>query len=349
MISIDEFISKHGVTGPSVPILKLVEKWTIESDVDQLLKTQVGNGVFVADILMNPDIQHDGISNDLLKGFSGLMKEKANTYQKVHDYLMATARNGPEAFHGLRNKIQGQIGENQFAHHVGSHAHAARSGSQEAWDFVVHHPHGDQYVQVKVYESAAKAIAAVKEVNAKVAAGLVRGYDGIHVVKKIDFAVNDDIYQHVKDEVARQKLHISVQSIGASRSQIQASLNHADYRILLHGPLHNFFNDLFLGALVGTALIGAVNGYLLWTGAKGRDIAIEDTFYGAATTTGGVTSVLTTKALLGGFLGPAGFVTAVGIGMGSRAVLNRFFSRRHMVDRLIDGNVRLKELCSIGS
>jgi len=345
MISIEDFVIKYPLSNLLISAEELFEKWSIENEIDHFLKTQVGNGVLIADVLMNPDIRHDGVPSELLNGFSGLMHEKANTYEKVHGYLLDMARKGPESFHGLLNKIQGQIGENQFAHFVGSHAHAARSGSQKAWDFVVHHSDGDQYVQVKVYQTAHQAIAAVKEVNGEVAAGVVKGYDGVHIVRKIDFAVNDDIYDRVKEEVARQKLHIGVQKIGATHAQIQASLDHANYRIT-SGLLHNYFNDLFRGAIVGTVMVGAINGYLLWKGKKDQATALIDTAYGAATTTGGVASVLSTKAILGGFMGPLGFPVAMGVGIGTRVALSRFFSRRYMAERLIEDTSRLKWLCS---
>ena len=99
MRTIEEFISKYARQSAATPITKIIEKWgheVSEALIERFLNTKVGHGIFVSEILMNPNIHHDGVSKDLLKGFAGLMKEKVNTYAQVHDYLMKAAEKGPE-------------------------------------------------------------------------------------------------------------------------------------------------------------------------------------------------------------------------------------------------------------
>jgi hypothetical protein len=349
-MTIEEFMLKHGATTLN-PINTIIDEWVLKKEVEEFLETSVCEGVLIVDILINPEIRNEGISKELLQGFSGLMKDKADTIDKVRDQLLEKFHRNHEAFQGLLNKIQGQIGENQFARQFGKLAELAPSGRQEGWDVVVHHSTGDQFVQVKVYHDAHAVVALMKENAAKVAAGQI--HFGTTTVHHVDFAVNDDIYQHVKQLSAAQHIHTHVLNIQSTHDHIQSLFEQAGHRIA-SSDMHNFFHDLFNGVVVGAGLVAAVNGFLLWKRAKDRDTALEDTIYGTAIIAGGLAAVLTSKAILisrlrlalGTLAGPAGFIGILGIGMGAREVLKRFSNRRYLARNLMNDNDRLRDLCT---
>ena len=86
MSAIDDFCHGHG-NGTLCKIEETVQGWVHEKEVDDLLETQVGDGVLLGDLLSGDGLQ-DQVSPDLLKGFSELMKGKVNSYDDVRRILL---------------------------------------------------------------------------------------------------------------------------------------------------------------------------------------------------------------------------------------------------------------------
>ena len=93
------------------------------------------------------------------------------------------------------------------------------------------------------------------------------------------------------------------------------------------------------------ALHGAVNAFLVYKGAKERSRLLDDTAYSTGVSTGGLAAAFATEAtfhkLVGSVAilgGPATWLASFGVGMSTRMYLNRLVDRRHVVERLADGN-----------
>ncbi len=339
-MTISEFHAKYAhETQPDVH--SIFKKWANEKMVDDFLGTPLMAGVLIGDLLVGDALidqsAADLVSPAVLDGFRNLMKEKADTVMEVRERLLEKAAISHNAVEGLISKVQGQMGEDAFINHVGNAASLAKSGSQEGWDVLVRTEYGHRYVQVKVFNDADGVIEKIGETLEKLKTGLIQG-DG-EIVKDIEFAVNDDIFDEVQAKVASRNWGTKIFKIGATQDELRSQLQTAAL-----GPWDAFFGELLKGTASAAALHGAVNGFLLWKGIKDRNEAIEDTIYSTLTSASGIaTSYAAELFLLAA--GPAGALCSVGVGMTTRALMKRLFDRRFFAQGLNEGNRQLFELC----
>lgn len=339
-MTINEFIKKYG--DRSEKIDTILKKWAVKKEVDDFLGMQIMGGYLIGDLLIGDGLS-DAIPSELKEAFSGLMKEKADSYQEIRKIIIEKIEKGDESRIGLINKIQGQFGENQFIENVGDTARLAESGSQEAYDIMIQELGATKYVQVKVYEDADAVIEKIKEVNEKIASGF-KDQTG-NIINEVEFAVNSDIYEEVAEKANELGLPNKILNLGSNREEIREIIEKGFAEVANPG-IFDFFSDLLGGTLTVAALHGAINGFLLWKGAKGKQEAIEDIIYSSTISTGGLAVAHLASAL---FLenitiilgGPILFIS----GIGARAILKRFFNRRYIVKRLIEGNLKLEEFC----
>lgn len=360
---IDDFCTKYAADKVR-PIRKVVDGWMLRARLDDVLGTPIASGVLIGDLLCGgrlADVDFDDLRERIpvpaQEAFASLMGEKADTVEAVRALILEKYANGEHSLMGLLNKVQGQVGEEQFVTAAGHAARLAQSGSQEAWDVVVGHGEAARYVQVKIYADADAVIDEMLAVNEKVAAGQILGESAADAVEQVDFAVNSDILEDVRDRAQELGMPNEVLDVGATRDEIRSWLQSAADESI-DAPLEDFFDQLLSGTLAAAALHAAVNGFLVWKGAKERSQAIEDTVYSTGLSAGGIATASGVAAavtgplelLLGAAGGPVGAAIAIVVGVGARAVLRRVTDRRFVVDRLRAGNEGLEAACvALGS
>ena len=339
-MTINEFIKKYGDISEKID--SVLKKWVIKKEVDDFLGTPIMGGYLVGDLLIGDGLS-DGIPSELKGAFATLMKEKADTYHEIREFIIEKYEKGGESVKGLMNKIQGQMGENIFLENVEEGAKLAESGSQEAYDIILEKSDTTRYIQVKVYEDADVVIDKIKEVNDKLEAGLIDEYG--NKINEIEFAVNSDIYVEVTDKAKELGFTNRIYNLGSDRNEIREIIE-TGFEGVDNPGIVNFFSEVFGGALAITAIHGAINGFFLWKGAKGREKAIEDTIYSSLISTGGLTAAhLASAIFLENVTLLLGSPIALISGIGARAILKRFFDRRYIVKRLIEGNLKLEKYC----
>lgn len=350
MTTIDHFVEAYH--GDARPVDEVIDRWVLEKRVADFLGAGILGGVMIADLMVG-DRLVDTISPDVKAGFFHLMGDQAATREEVAQIIIQKAADSREAVVGLMNKIQGQLGEDAFVRAVGHAAALAPSGSQEGWDIVVRHE-GLQYVQVKVYKNANRAVQALNELQQKVDAGQL--HDGAHVIHSVDFAVNADIYDDVSRKASELGFRAHILNLGVTRDDLRDHLNQAVDHVS-GAPFHHFFHELLGGVESSAALHAAANAFLVYKGAKEAAVAVEDAAYSTLVSAGGLlaahaTDALAVHAVMFAGLekaaailsGPAGAVVIFGVGMGARGLLRRIADRRHVAKRLRDSNARLLEL-----
>lgn len=343
MSAIEEFCSSHDTGKQNAD--NIFRQWVHEKEVDSFLTTPVTGGVLVGDLLCGDGLE-DQVSPELLEACSDLMKEKADSFDEVRQILLEKLENGDASVRGWISKIQGQIGENEFINHVGSNAHLAESGSQEGWDVAIEHSDkATQWVQVKTYSDANGVMEHIHKVQEKVDAGLIK--DGDQIVDKIDFAVPENIVDEVREKVQAAGIDIEVLTIPMTTNEARAVVSEAVDNV---GPeaLSHFFGELLGGTLTAAALHGAVNGFLVYKGAKDRSQFMDDTVFSTGISSGGLSAAFVTEAALhklstyAAFLGgPTTWAATFGVGMTARMYLKRVADRRNVAERLVEGNHQL--------
>ena len=348
MSAIDEFCEVHGPSANE--IADVVRCWIHEREVDDFLATPLTAGVLLGDLICGDGLQ-DQISPQLLRGFSKLMGERADTYDAVRRILLEKLDSGDASVRGIISKIQGQIGENEFLRHAGETARLAESGSQEGWDIAVGQPDDvTQWVQVKTYSDANDVMKHIHEVQDKVTAGQI--FDADQVVTKIDFAVPENIVSEVQEKVDAAGLDVKILAIPMSSDEARSIVSEGVQHV---GPesLSNFFGELLGATLTAAALHGAVNAFLVYKGAKERSRFVEDTSYSTGVTSGGLTAAFATEAAFhklaayASFLGgPTTWLATLTAGITARMYLSRVAARRFSVKRLIKGNEHLASVAA---
>ena len=346
-MTIEEFAQRH--TASVRPIEHVVDDWVAEKRCQDQAHASVFAASVAADLFTGEALL-DSLPESARQGFVELMGDKANSLLEIKRMFAEKDSLGAASLQGLKNKIQGQIGENLFRSGAGSGAHLAESGSQRAWDVAIPDGAVTRYFQVKIYDDAGKIIETMRQVANDIREGLVK--DGKTPVTSVDFAVNDDVFDEVKERVAELGLTVNVVKVGATQDEVRHYLNEA-HENLVAAPVENFFAQLLGGVAVTTALHAAINGFLLWKGAKERAQAVEDTVYESVISTGGVLAgQLLEAAVLLGELDtaaavlalPGGGIFTIGLSMYVRGMLRRFADRRHCAARLEQGNASLRVL-----
>lgn len=357
-MTMKEVQEKYG--SDSKRITDVIDRWVLEKQIDDFLGTRLFGGILISDLLKGEELV-DSIPEQVKKGFERfkfkeLMGEHADTPYEMKLVLLKKAEEGNSNLKGLLIKIQGQIGENEFKNGVGETACLAPQGNQRGWDVKVEDPSGTQtqYVQVKVYKDSDAAIDKLQQVQDELSKGLI--LDEGKVVKKVDFAVNDEIFEEVKQKAGEIGIPATILNIGISHEEITSALETARKNVV-DSPLNNFFEELLGGVCTGAALHAAVNGFLVWKGAKEKHAAVEDTVYSSAITGGGIGASFASEAILSRILligeyehawavlaSPIGGLVHLGVGFYARGVLRRLADRRHVARRLSEGNRHLNQL-----
>ena len=319
----------------------LIKIWEVEIQTDSVLNTVLSNGETVLQILLHPEARHDGLSNDLLRACSRLMGTKADTAEEVRRLLVKQAHNGPRALQGILSKIQGQIGEDHFRAFLGSSARAAKSGSQEGWDIANHAKNGTEHYQVKIYKEPSQVYAEIKKVKMKLAAAKI--LDGKKVVRKIPFAVNDDILAKVKRGVKLRGLNVKVVAAHTTRAHARSGFEAVSKRMSRNTAV-NASLDIAKGIALSAALVGTVNAYQVYKGQKNTRAGLEDTAYQSISQGGATASMVALKIFASAVGMTPHLLVSTAAVYTSRAVLERFLDRRFVVPRMESENEALRIL-----
>lgn len=350
-MNIETFLKKH-VSSKTRSINETVKKWVLEKEVKDFLGMSVMTGVLVADLLKDGSLS-DFISPDVANAFKELMGEKADSYHEIKRLIIEKASTSPASLEGLINKVQGQLGENEFIKLTGGLGKLAPSGSQEGWDVFIERAGGKQYVQVKIYKDAGQAIEKLKELNEKIEVGEIT--DGSSMVKNVDFAVNSDIFDEVQEKANDLSIPSRIINIGKTKDELRGLLEESAENVT--DPWEHFFGELFGDMIPVIALHAAANAFQVYFRAKEKSAAIEATIYSSIISAAGYAAGSLVKTFLpelillaeieaaAAFLsGPVGII-AIGTGVYIRAVLKRIANRRFFAERLHEENKRLEELC----
>lgn len=333
------FAERHGAKS-------IFTRWLVEKDVSDFLSMQITGGVILVDALMG-DGMRDHISPELLSAFQTLMGEKADSADKIRDFLVEKLVQGDAATAGFINNLKGYVGENMFveaAAQAGFTARLADTPNQESWDCCLTSAENiSHYIQIKTHASANAVVSQIKEVTEKVAAGQVR--DGDVIVSSIGFAVPHDIYDEVSAKVAAAGLTVDVQpfalSAQAAGDIVQSGLDNVAY----YG-FGNFFEQWASAALTAAVIQALVQGLLLHKGST------SDTMWTIARETslsaGGIGAALAAEGVLVKGLGVAtGSFPAAAVllatGLTARGLLRRMLIRHDYSGFLAEENKALQK------
>ena len=330
-MNIDEFCSRFGSNTRTIDAV--ATQWHVV-EIDRMLRKLdddvIGNAVIVGDALHGDGLR-DQIPRELKDAFTGLMKENAESYKEMRRILSERIRNGEGGFlsfddprvQGFVSKLKGQIGENAFQRHAGAAAHLAHSGSQEGWDIAINQPDGShEYVQVKLYASPSGVVSKMREVQEKLANGLIEGCDG-ETVERIDFAVPEYIADHVRrlteryPELANMEVRTIPISTDAAADFVKEGLSNVGPEQLSH-----FFDELLFGAVSAGSMHALVNGFLWYKGSKDFSDAFADAAANTSLSAAGIGVGLLAESMFN-----AVALSSV-VGIGGRLLLSRFARSR---------------------
>ena len=347
MVTISEFYDRYS-DGPTQSFRTICDRWDKEEELDGLLQTSVGAGVVIGDLLVGDGL-NDQISPELLGGFAGLMRQKADSYDEVRSILQDKLQDGDSSVFGLINKIKGQIGENQFlqeAQAVSLSARLAELGNQEAWDVAIDNADATtRYIQVKMYSDADGVVRHMQDVSHKLAEG-VKISDGDQVVEAIEFAVPANIAEEVGARAAELGIDMPVIPINMTASEAAVVVQTGFDNI---GPeaLSNLFGELFGAGVAVAALHGLVNAFLVYKGAKAADRFLADTVEQTAVSTGAILAGMSLELVLSHISvvgGPPAYALIFCTSMATRGILKRVARRQDYVSWLRVHNAHLASL-----
>jgi hypothetical protein len=245
------------------PIAQVIKEWETRRR-NRVAEDYLGFETFLALLIADANMGDgllDQISPDLLAAFTARRGENFDSYDEVRTYLHEMLARGDHSVSGVVSQIKGQIGEQIFKDQAGGQAYLAHATNQEAWDVAIPHAHGaTEYVQVKIYHSADKAVEMMQEVHRKVAANLIS--DGENSVSHINFAVNEDIAAAVREkaahhaELAGMKVYAIPVSNADATGAVVEGFNHIGPNELAH-----LFDEWFGGTLTATCVLGMTNAF----------------------------------------------------------------------------------------
>ncbi|MGE4519928.1 MAG: hypothetical protein AB7E04_10530 [Desulfobacteraceae bacterium] len=343
-MNIEDFYAKFKINS-LCSIDSICELWEKEKEVHDFLGMEISSGVMVADLLIG-DGSLDQVSPTLRVAFEGLMKEKADSYSKIHQILLEKLDLGDKSVWGMVNKIKGQIGEEIFKETCakeGISATLASSGSQEGWDVAIDQGDGiTQYVQVKMYSNPNKVIEKIKEVQEKVDAGIISGDDGAPVTS-IDFAVPKDIALDVEAKLDELGINIKILPINSTADEV-AGIVQEGFDNMGPEAMGNFFGEL-LGSTVSTAAIHAItNAFLVYKGSKASAAFISETIKSSSISAIGFASGMSVEMILNQIAwigGPPTTVLVFATSFSTRAIAKRILKRGESTEWVMNTNNNL--------
>ncbi len=341
-MNLNDFLNKYKSNGTN--IASITQKWANEKKTDDFLGTPLFGAVVVGDYL-NGSLLIDNIPeqvpDEILSAMKEVFSKKVKSNLDARDFILSNIEKGDSSLTGMISSLQGRIGEYHFQNQFGELAELAKNPNQQHWDVKVSLDQQPvNYVQVKVYDSPNQAFGELRKIDEALTNGEV--FDDLEKVNKMSFAVNSEIYDEIKSKAELLDNKIEILNIGATREEIREGLIDTvdQHDVLFDG----FFENLLGGAITGAALHAGVNGYLLYTGAKSSQQAIEDTIYSGMVSAGGIAATLGTELLMAETLllsalgGPLTLGLTIGAGVSTRAILKRVASRRFLAQRLVEGN-----------
>jgi hypothetical protein len=342
-MSIHSFVQKYG-SEPTRPIEQLARRWEAERKVRDFLGTPVMAGMTIADLAIGDGLG-DTFSPGMREAFQSLMDERADTRHEVEALIREKLELGGKSVQGLMNKIQGQIGEDSFVRAAGGRAglaDLAESGSQRDWDVWVRGGHSGslRHVQVKVYEDSDAAIAKLESLQARIEQGLVMGESG-RTLDAVDFAVNLEIFEEVKEHAAGLDYPGEVLCLGQSRTDIREMLE-GDFGNVAE-PFEHFFGEL-LGDLAPVAIVQAMaHGYMLLTRSRDARGAGADYAGSVSVTAGGLVAAHITEQVIDQILAALDYgdgASVLAVEPSSAAALAAGMLTRALLKRVILGRLR---------
>jgi hypothetical protein len=346
-MNIEEFCARFHIEAHR-PIESICDRWEKEKQVDDFLGMEISSGIMIADLLIG-DGSLDQVSPTLRDAFEGLMKEKADSYSKIHQILLDKLERGDKSVLGLVNKVKGQIGEEIFKDTCtkeGISATLASSGSQEGWDVAVDQGDGvTQYVQVKMYSNTNEVIKEIKKVEAKVRAGVVFGEDGVPVTN-IDFAVPSDIAPAVKTKLAELDIDIDIIPIDATADEV-AGIVQEGFDNMGPAAMENFFGELLGSAATATAIHAVTNAFLVYKGSKASEAFLADTIKSSSVSVVGFASGMSVEMILNQIAwigGPPTCALVFATSFSTRAIAKRVLKRGDSTAWVLSTNDNLETL-----
>lgn len=347
----DSFCREHEGSGRETrDIESILARWEERSGwkkADDFLGYQTLLTVLLADAAYGDGLL-DQISPDLLAAFAARRGESLDDYDEVRSYIAEMIGRGDESMKGLVSQIKGQIGELVFRDEAGGHAYLAASTNQEAWDVAIPHAHGaTEYIQVKIYSSADRALKMMEEVTSKVSEGRI--FDGDLQVGHIDFAVNSDIADDLRRlAAARPELaDVRIHAIPITEHEAAGIVSEGIANV---GPdqISNLFDQLLGGTVSAAGLHALSNAFLVYQGAKEASAAARDTVVGTALSAPGVaaanlTSLALSKVSLP-LLSAHPVFAAVAAGMLARAIAKSWYESRDGLATALRGEAEHNEL-----
>jgi hypothetical protein len=332
------------------PIEEIVAEWDTHRR-SRVAEDYLGFESFLALLIADANIGDgllDQVSPELLAAFTARRGENFDSYDEVRTYLQEMLARGDHSVTGVVSQIKGQIGELVFKEQAGGQAYLAHSTNQEAWDVAIPHAHGaTEYVQVKIYHSADKAVEMMQEVHRKVAANMIS--DGGNSVSHINFAVNEDIAAAVREkaahhaELAGTKVYAIPVSNTDATGVVVEGFNNIGPNELVH-----LFDQWFAGSLSVACLHGMANAFLVYKGSKTAAAATEATMVSAAISAPGIAAAQGTAWLLTNskvmLLSGHPVIAAVAAGMLARAVAKRWYESREGTAATLQRETRHTEM-----
>lgn len=346
-MSIAEFCIRHGAGDPG-SLERLANYWQQEREVDAALHSQVGTGLLLGDLLVSDGLLNQ-ISPELRDAFSALMGEKADSYGKIRRLLLQKLKAGDASVLGLVNKMKGQVGENRLVRDLAASASArlASVGNQEGWDVAVDHVWGTQHIQVKMYSNADEVLRHMKAIDAKLSGGRVI-LDGEKIVKRIDFAVPENIASEVARKAEALGLDIDVIRMKTT-AQNAADVVWKGVNNVGTGAFRNLVRGIIGVAAKAAAVHALTSAFLVLRGVRGKQDLLGDVAQNTSVTVAGAAAgasmefLLYRATILGA--GPAGLLV-MGTSMSTISVLQRVLERTNFVEYLRENNTAIVKLTS---
>ncbi len=358
-MNIESFVKKYGTTRR--PISDIINDWVTEKKVEDFLGMPYIGGVTVADMLVGDGLT-DTIPPEVLEAFKGIMGEKADTYQEVKAIIVDKVQKGEASIEGLKNTIQGRLGELEFIDKVGDKARLASLPNQEGWDIAIDKDEVTRYVQVKVYNDADRALDKLKELQEKIADGKIQ--DGEKVIDSVDFAVNSDIYEEVKEKATALGLDTKILDIGVTHEKLRDIMNSTQAAVAGDAweQLKPFAEELFGDMIEAAFLPAVISAFLAWKKNNDADFIMEEAFTTTIIYTGSIAAsslayTLTNKIIefaniladieeATSILNASAGVVGVATSITARAVLRRIANSRFFARRMMEENRKLEVLCA---
>jgi len=228
-------------------------------------------------------------------------------------------------------------------------ARLATLGNQEGWDVAVDHVWGTQHIQVKTYSNVDHVLRHMKEIDAKLVGGRVI-LDGEKIIKRIDFAVPENIASEVARKAEALGLDIAVIPMKTTAQNaadvVWKGVNNVGPR-----AFRNFMKGMLRVTAKAAALHGLASAFLVLRGARRKQNLLGDVAQNTSVTVVGAAAgasmefLLYRATVLGA--GPAGMLV-MGASMSTTAVLQRVLERTEYVEFLRESNEAITELTALG-